>query len=264
MTSSVDVNDALTTWHRASDARFADGCGELQKGSGHASPSPAEQLNIRSVLSLSTRAMPAHLAAVVYCGNAARAGGGAQRRYSWRALEYFLDHWRRTLTAVVFAGAEPLMQPALQDAALRVALRGYALGLYTSGEHPEQLKRVLSQLNWVSLGLPLVAGNGQQQYADMPERVWRSLDMLLESDTPFECRLHVRWGLICPQGILNLARALADRGVTHLKVYVSNATFLPQHLPRLVSAAEEAALLEELRGLFPVFERVERFSGMAQ
>ena len=224
----------------------------------------AEQLRISSVQSLCTEAFPTHLAAVVRCSEPHRSEAEREQYYSWSALEYFLRHWQKMLTGVVFGGSEPLAQPAVADAVARVHARGFAVGLHTAGHHPEPLCALLPQLQWVSLATPIAAGtavSGQDEL--LAPSVRASIACLVEQRVPFECNTELRWGLTVPDGMRRLAQALADLGVRNYTVTVSNRIFLPERVPIPVDTEQELELWHELQTLFPDFRRREVFPSMA-
>lgn len=100
------------------------------------------------------------------------------------------------IDSVVLSGGEPLAQ---RDAAIAIAdevtARGLDLGIETNGYYPETLEALISDGYISMVFLDIKAAPREDTYLratgirDALPRVLRSLDVILEHDTPFEIRI---------------------------------------------------------------------------
>lgn len=173
-------------------------------------------------------AFPGRRAAVVYlqgcplacgyCETASRMGPARRPAAGeWPAIEALIAGRVGELDAVVFSGGEPTLHADLPAAADACRALGLAVGLHTAGPYPERLAELLPRLDWVALD---VKGRGRDLDRICGRRgIWqpltRSLSLLLEGATPFECRTTVHWRDFTLDDLERLAMTLADCGVRH-------------------------------------------------
>lgn len=201
----------------------------------HLAHDPAAiRLPIAGVTARDDQALPGRRAAVVYlqgcplaCGYCETANSmGPARRAApgeWQAIEALLAARPGEIDAVVFSGGEPTLHPDLPAAADACRDLDLAVGLHTAGPYPERLARLLPQLDWVALD---TKGRG----ADFDriggrsgtwQRHAHSLSLLLEGDTPFECRTTVHWRDFTIEALERLAMTLSDCGVRRYAVQLA-------------------------------------------
>lgn len=106
------------------------------------------------------------------------------------------------IDSVVLSGGEPLAQ---REAAIaiseEVTARGLALGVETNGYYPETLESLISEGQMSMVFLDIKAALIEDAYLratgvrDALPRLLRSLDVILEHDTPFEIRITVFPGM---------------------------------------------------------------------
>ncbi|MBV1787501.1 anaerobic ribonucleoside-triphosphate reductase activating protein [Marinobacterium sp. D7] len=228
-----------------------------------------EELRVSGMTPLTTIDFPDHLACVLYtqgcplrcryCHNPQLIPFGDQPgSISWPEIEEFLHRRQGLLEAVVFSGGEPTLQPALAAAMAAVRELGFKVGLHTAGVSPERLAQLLPLVDWVGLDVkapyqryPQVTGRNHQAQQNR-----NSLELLLDSGIPFECRTTVDWRLFPPDELHDLACQLADLGVEHYAVQINQArNCLDPALEQMVTLPTEqlANLRDRLDELFPVF-----------
>ena len=186
---------------------------------------PASRLRIGGLTPLTTIDFPGKLAAVVfcqgcpwrcnYCHNTALLDATAPRGPSWADVERLLQARHGLLDAVVFSGGEPTLQAPLRDALVRVRELGYATGLHTAGMYPDRLPALLPWLDWVGLDIkaPSDRYDALTGAAGSGTRAWQSLELLLSSGVPLECRTTWHPELFDEAALLGLARSLRAQGV---------------------------------------------------
>lgn len=108
----------------------------------------------------------------------------------------FLKKRKGLLDGVVFTGGEPLLRHELPELIKKVRDLGYPVKLDTNGNHPAQLKKVLSEklVDYVAMDIK----NCREKYAvtcgleTMPlEKIDESIHMLMEGGCDYEFRTTV-------------------------------------------------------------------------
>jgi len=210
----------------------------------------AQPLRVGGLTPLTTIDFPGRLAAVVYCQgcpwrcsychNPELLDATAPAAVPWPQVLAFLESRRGLLDGVVFSGGEPTLQTALPAALAEVRAMGFATGLHTGGMYPERLAAVLPLLDWVGLDIKAprhhydaitgVSGSG--------DRAWVSLQHVVQSGVPYECRTTWHSGLFDAGALQALGGALADGGVTHwaLQQCRTPGSAIPDVLPPEVEA----------------------------
>lgn len=206
-------------------------------------------LDVGGLAPLSAVDYPGKLAAVVFlqgcpwectsCRNPGLQARPAQGALCWTRVVDFLEGRRGQLDAVVFSGGEPTLQAALGKSMGQVRRMGYQVGLHTAGIYPSRLAHVLPNLDWVALDLkaPLDDYPRVTQRVIGSEAVLQSLDLLIDSGVPHEVR--VRWDaqIFTGEGLLALARLLAQRGVRDFVLQLDGAAAAGGEPPPEVVAA---------------------------
>lgn len=106
------------------------------------------------------------------------------------------------IDSVVLSGGEPLAQgEAALAIARHVTARGLDLGVETNGYHPEALEALISEGYLGMVFLDIKAAPREDAYLratgvrDALPRVLRSMDVIMQHDTPFEIRITVFPGM---------------------------------------------------------------------
>ncbi|WP_240036440.1 anaerobic ribonucleoside-triphosphate reductase activating protein [Halomonas urmiana] len=237
----------------------------------HGSGAHDIRLPLAELATLDTEAFPGRRAAVIHlqgcplqCGYCENGRMIAPRRAppgEWAAVEDYLSARHATLEAVVFSGGEPTLHADLHAAIARVRELGLAVGLHTAGPYPERLAELLPWLDWVALD---VKGRGRDVDRICGRRgIWqplaRSLSLLLEGATPFECRTTVHWRDFTLEDLERLAMTLADCGVRRYAIQLARLERCrdPDYCLPVVGAPSWETLEALTRRLRPHFERLD-------
>lgn len=187
-------------------------------------------LRVGGLTPFTTIDFPGLLAAVVwcqgcpwrcrYCQNAHLLPAGDPPAMAWPAVLEFLRRRRGLLDGVVFSGGEPTLQGALPDAIAEVRKLGFRVGLHTAGCYPERLARVLPLVDWVGLDIKAMPAGYEAvtRVAGSGVKAWRSLALLLQSETAHEVRITAHDSLLPAAELEPLVRELAGRGVRSVAV----------------------------------------------
>ena len=187
----------------------------------------APSLRVGGLTPLTTIDFPGRLAAVVYCQgcpwrcsychNPELLDATAPAALPWPQVLAFLQSRRGLIDGVVFSGGEPTLQAALPAALAEVRAMGFATGLHTGGMYPERLAAVLPLLDWVGLDVkgPLHAYDGITGVPGSGKRAWESLQLVVQSGVPYECRTTWNPALFDLDALQDLGETLVDSGVTH-------------------------------------------------
>ncbi len=195
----------------------------------------SRKLVIGGVQPLSTVDFPGKIAAVVftqgcpwrcpYCYNVYLQEAKPDTNVVWGKFMEFLEKRKMLLNAVVFSGGEPLLQDALEKAVHEVNRIGYAVGVHTNGIRPDFLEKLMPKIDWV--GLDIKAPFETEKYKkasggiDALADVLKSLDVLIKSGKPFECRTTCDPRILDIEDIKKIADSLKEKGVKsyHLQKY---------------------------------------------
>lgn len=185
----------------------------------------AEDLRIGGLTRWTSIDFPGRLAAVVfcqgcpwrcgYCHNPGLLAANGPAPITWDFVLGFLRKRRGLLDAVVFSGGEPTMQPALCGAIEQARDMGFATGLHTAGMYPERIGELLPRLDWVGLDIkaPWQRVDELTRCAHAASRAQSTLDQVLASGVPHECRTTWHPALFPFQELCLLADQLAGLGV---------------------------------------------------
>ena len=216
----------------------------------------ADALRIGGLTRLTGIDFPGRLAAVVflqgcpwrcvYCHNPALLDAAVPGALSWPAVRAFLQQRRGLLDGEIFSGGEPTLQAALVPALAEARAMGHATGLHTGGMYPQRLAQALAHLDWVGLDVkaPRHLHDTVTGARGGAGRAARSLRLLLDSGVALECRTTWHAGLFDVDELLELARALAARGVRHWALQECRAPGAPHW-------ALTPAHRQQLAALFP-------------
>ncbi len=192
-------------------------------------------LVVGGVETFSTVDFPGHMAAVVFfqgcpwrcpfCYNTALQQIKTETDFAWEKFISFLERRKGILDAVVFSGGEPLVQDKLASAMEQVKALGYKVALHTGGYRPEKLAEVLPLVDWIGFDIktPFIEERYHQGTGSKTplKNILKSLDMIISSGKPFECRTTCDPRLLSIEDIYEIARSLKEKGVEeyHLQKY---------------------------------------------
>lgn len=212
-------------------------------------------LRVGGLVPLTSIDFPGRLAAVVFCQGCPWQCGYCHNPHlippqgppamAWDDVLSFLAQRRGLLDGVVFSGGEPTLQAALPDAIRAVRQLGFQVALHTAGMYPDRLSAVLPQLDWIGFDIkaPEHAYEAVTNTPGSAARVMASLDRMLASGVPYECRTTWDPALFDEPALLALAGMLKARGVRHWSLQVCNRAGQPVNWP--------AGVARRLAGAFP-------------
>lgn len=135
--------------------------------------------------------------------------------YSWEIIFKKIEERKNFLDGVVFSGGEPLFQNFLLNSLKDIKKLGLKTALHTAGSLPERLKEVIPFVDWVGLDIKTYFDEYEKITGALDSRykILKSLDILLENNTLFECRTTIDPSLVSPNHILKIAYDLRLKGV---------------------------------------------------
>lgn len=220
--------------------------------------STASRLRVGGLTRLTTIDFPGRLAAVVfcqgcpwrcsYCHNPDLLPAGATTDIDWTLVLAFLETRKGLLDGVVFSGGEPTLQAALPAALAEARAMQYETALHTGGMYPQRLATVLPQLDWVGLDIkaPWSRYANITATRDSAIPVQKSLEHLLNSGTPYECRTTWHADLFPVGELVGMAIDLADRGVRSWALQAAR-------VGALADTVLPPEVVRTFQGLFPQF-----------
>lgn len=163
--------------------------------------SDSRDLQVAGLVPLSSVDWPGRLVATVfcqgcplrcpYCQNSAILDNRTPGVIAWSEVEGFLKRRRGLLDGVVFTGGEALRQEAVIPAAESAADLGFGIGVHTSGMFPDRLERMMHVVDWVGLDVKARPEDYKKAVGVRGDKVWRTLDLVLESGVDYEVRTTV-------------------------------------------------------------------------
>lgn len=183
-------------------------------------------LQIAGYETLSTVDWPGHLCSTIfcqgcpwhctYCFNKEIISPRTKGSIPFSEVLTHLNKRKGILQGVVFSGGDALLQgeTTLQSMQL-IKDMGFEIGLHCDGAFPNSLEKALPFLSWVGMDIKALP----QDYNHITLRqnsgnqAYKSLDILLQSDIPFECRTTLSKDSIQAKSIFQIANLLASKGV---------------------------------------------------
>ncbi len=125
---------------------------------------------------------------------------------------------KNLLEAVVFSGGEATAQAQDLVAAINEIHKinqDYKIGLHTNGMYPDKLKMLLPHLNWIGLDIkaPFDNYDATAGIKGFAAAVQTSLQQIIDSKIPFECRTTCYPDTLSTDDILNIATTIKSLGV---------------------------------------------------
>ena len=157
-----------------------------------------------------------------YC-SASALRGPADQEVDWNEVVAHVDGHRAMLDGVVVTGGEPTEDPDLPSLLAALKELDVAVRLDTNGSRPDVLAHLLAEglCDSVALDVKTVPARYQEFCGaqDMAARVAECADMLIASDIEHEFRTTVAPGIVDPEELPRIARALRGGQVYILQQY---------------------------------------------
>lgn len=177
---------------------------------------------------------------------------------AWSDVLAWLETRRGLLDGLVICGGEPLAEPRLPEMLAQVKAMGFGVALHTGGGYPQRLKECLKFADWIGFDIKAPFANYAKvtQVRNSGDPARQSLQMVIDSGLPFECRSTAHHALLSDADLLEIGQMLAGLGVKEYAVqkFRTHGCSSPQLLaaPRLADYPQ-AATLTKLGELFPKF-----------
>ena len=215
-------------------------------------------LRVGGITPLTSLDFPGKLAAVVFCQGCPWRCGYCHNPHlleakvpvgqTWPSVLDFLERRRGLLSGVVFSGGEPTLQAGLAEAMQQVRDMGFKVALHTAGMYPWRLATLLPLIDWVGFDVkaPWSLYDTITGTPGSGRRARSSLDHLVASGVPFECRTTWHAGLFSEAELLSLGTMLADLGVHQWMVQDCR---LPGQTRLHPASLNRSALSQRIQGL---------------
>ncbi len=171
----------------------------------------------------------------------------------WPELVALLNRRREWLSGIVVTGGEPLMHPEVFALLDRIKALGFPTKLDTNGTFPYQLSSLvtLGLVDYVAMDIKAPLNEKYEQACGGPVDlavIRRSVRLLMQSGVPYEFRITLVPGLIDPDDIPGIGRALQGARAVYLQSYVpQNARAESYREKKPYRLAEAESMAESLR-----------------
>ena len=122
----------------------------------------------------------------------------------------FLKQRQNLLDAVVLSGGECSLYPHLPSLIKDIKALGYKVKVDTNGTNPNNLP--LKDIDFVALDIKATAAKYKAITTKTSENTYKTLDLLVNSSTPFECRTTIHTALLTEMDIIELSNDLYNKG----------------------------------------------------
>jgi pyruvate formate lyase activating enzyme len=173
----------------------------------------------------------------------------------WPEVSALLERKLGWLDAVVVSGGEPMMHPEVFDLCRRIHKFGVRVKVDTNGSFPYSLKKLirLGLVDYVAMDVKAPLGPKYSAACGRPidvAPIRRSIRLLQEGDIEYEFRSTLVPGLIDPEDVPELGRALSGARVVALQQFnPENARTESLRGVKPYTLAQAEAMAQQLRPL---------------
>ncbi|HOV70033.1 MAG TPA: anaerobic ribonucleoside-triphosphate reductase activating protein [Clostridia bacterium] len=109
----------------------------------------------------------------------------------------FLKKRQGLLDGVVISGGEPTLYSDLPDFIQKVKQLGYDVKLDTNGANPDMIKKVIDKIDFIAMDIKAPFERYEEfcGVRDMPERIKKSIEIIVSSGKPYQFRTTMAPGL---------------------------------------------------------------------
>ena len=159
----------------------------------------------------------------------------------------FLEKRKGKIDAVVITGGEPTMQQDLLKFIQKIKEMGYLIKLDTNGSNPEMLEIIInhSLVDYIAMDIkaPLEKYKEVTHSVISPEKIKRSIRMIMNSDIKYEFRTTVVKSQLSREDIINIGKLIEGAELYILQKFIPSKTLDPNF------SNEKTYSDEELRSL---------------
>ena len=167
----------------------------------------------------------------------------------------YIEKRRKMLDGVCITGGEPLLCPDIVDFIRKIRSYGLLVKLDTNGSFPDKLEYLLDEglVDYVAMDIK----NSKEKYAltaglkEFPEKIERSIDLIMEKAPDYEFRTTVVRELHDIQDIANIAMRIKNAKKYFLQSYVDSGDTIAKGFSGY-SAEEMLQILENTKKILPV------------
>lgn len=167
----------------------------------------------------------------------------------------YIEKRRKMLDGVCITGGEPLLCPDIVDFIRKIRSYGLLVKLDTNGSFPDKLEYLLDEglVDYVAMDIK----NSKEKYAltaglkEFPEKIERSIDLIMEKAPDYEFRTTVVRELHDIQDIANIAMRIKNAKKYFLQSYVDSGDTIAKGFSGY-SAEEMLQILENTKKILPI------------
>ncbi len=146
----------------------------------------------------------------------------------------FLEKRKGKLDAVEITGGEPTLQKDLVDFIQRIKEMGYLVKLDTNGSNPEILEIIINHelVDYIAMDIkaPLQKYKEVTHSVISPEKIKRSIRMIMNSDIKYEFRTTVVKSQLSREDIINIGKLIEGAELYILQKFILSKTLDPNFL----------------------------------
>ena len=146
----------------------------------------------------------------------------------------FLEKRKGKLDAVEITGGEPTLQKDLVDFIQRIKEIGYLVKLDTNGSNPEILEIIINHelVDYIAMDIkaPLEKYKEVTHSAISPEKIKRSIRVIMNSDIKYEFRTTVVKSQLSKEDIINIGKLIEGAELYILQKFIPSKTLDPNFL----------------------------------
>jgi len=143
----------------------------------------------------------------------------------------FLEKRKGKIDAVVITGGEPTMQQDLLKFIQKIKERGYLIKLDTNGSNPEMLEIIInhSLVDYIAMDIkaPLEKYKEVIHSVISPEKIKRSIRMIMNSEIRYEFRTTVVKSQLSKEDIINIGKLVEGAELYILQKFIPSKTLDP-------------------------------------
>ncbi len=146
----------------------------------------------------------------------------------------FLEKRKGKIDAVVITGGEPTMQQDLLKFIQKIKEMGYLIKLDTNGSNPEMLEIIInhSLVDYIAMDIkaPLEKYKEVTHSVISPERIKRSIRMIMNSNIKYEFRTTVVKSQLTKEDIISIGKLVEGAELYVLQKFIPSKTLDPNFL----------------------------------
>lgn len=144
----------------------------------------------------------------------------------------FLKSRKNFLEGVVITGGEPTLMPDLLEFVKKIKAMGFLVKIDSNGSRPEILKTMIEEglLDYIAMDIKTTLRKYPELVGDMvpPENIKKSLQLIMNSQVPYEFRSTILPCLHPPEILKGMARLIKGADKYYLQTFRPGRTLDPK------------------------------------